>query len=125
MAETNPISFAENLHKVLARYIATTLPVSRRYPRLAAEFRALLNNQQLVQGPFVEALPDFEKGLPLSKLVRSAGGFLHDALRKLPYPDRPLHRHQEEALRRAVLDHESFLTATGTMARLCFVCIGA
>lgn len=114
MAETNPIAFAENLHKVLARYIATTLPVSRRYPRLAAEFRALLNNQQLVKGPFVEALPDFEKGLPLSKLVRSAGGFLHDALRNLPYPERPLHRHQEEALRRAVLDHESFLTATGT-----------
>jgi superfamily II DNA/RNA helicase len=114
MPETNPISFAEDLRKVLARYIATTLPISRRYPRLAAEFRALLDGEQLVQGPYVEALPDFEKGQPLSRLVKSAGGFLHDALRSLPYTNRQLHRHQEEALKRAVLERESFLTATGT-----------
>ena len=114
MAETNPITFAENLRAVLSRYIATTLPISRRYPRLAAEFRMLLDKEQLVQGPYVEALPDFEKGAPLSKLLRSAGGFLHDGLGKLPTAGRRLHLHQEEALRRAVVDHESFLTATGT-----------
>jgi DEAD/DEAH box helicase/Helicase conserved C-terminal domain/Domain of unknown function (DUF1998) len=114
MSETNPIAFAESLRKVLARYIATTLPISRRYPRLAEEFRALLDREQLVQGPYVEALPDFEKGQPLSQLLRSAGGFLHDSLGKLPTGARPLHRHQEEALRRAIVDKESFLTATGT-----------
>ena len=59
MSEANPITFAENLRTVLARYIATTLPISRRYPRLGREFRELLQREQLVQGPYVEALPDF------------------------------------------------------------------
>jgi hypothetical protein len=114
MAETNPIAFASDLHTVLSRYIATTLPISRRYPRLAAEFRELLAGEQLIQGPFVEALPDFEKGDPLSALLRSAGGFLHDSLGKLPTAGRRLHKHQQEALTRAVMHHESLLTATGT-----------
>lgn len=114
MSETNPIAFADGLRAVLARYIATTLPVSRRYPGLASEFRKLLDQEKLVQGPYVEALPDFEKGQPLSELLMSAGGFLHNGLGLLPTAGRKLHLHQEEALRRAVVDRESFLTATGT-----------
>jgi len=114
MSDTNPIAFAQDLKSVLARYIATTLPISRRYTKLAREFRDLLGREQLVQGPFVEALPDFEKGMSLTQLLQSAGGFLHDGLGKLPTAARPLHLHQEKALRHAVLDQESFLTATGT-----------
>ena len=114
MSEANPITFAENLRTVLARYIATTLPISRRYPRLGREFRELLQREQLVQGPYVEALPDFEKGKSLAGLLKSAGGFIHDSMGKLPTADRKLHRHQEEALRRAIVDEDSFLTATGT-----------
>jgi ATP-dependent helicase YprA (DUF1998 family) len=114
MSETNPISFAQDLRAVMARYIATTLPISRRYPKLAGEFRQLLDHENLVQGPFVEALPDFEKGKPLAQLLKSAGGFLHDGLGRLPTANRPLHLHQEEALLRAIVSNESFLTATGT-----------
>lgn len=114
MSETNPITFAEDLRAVLARYISTTLPISRRYPNLQNEFRALLDREELVKGPYVEALPDFEKGRSIAQLLKSAGGFLHDGLGSLPTAHRLLHRHQEEALRRAVVDQESFLTATGT-----------
>ena len=114
MSDTNPIVFSQSIKAVLARYISTTLPISRRYPKLGSEFRRLLDQEQLVQGPYVEALPDFEKGKSLAELLTSAGGFLHDGLGKLPMLDRPLHLHQEKALRHAVLDRESFLTATGT-----------
>ena len=114
MSETNPISFSQDLKKVLARYIATTLPISRRYPRLGQEFSLLLEREQLVQGPYVEALPDFEKGRPLAQLLKRAGGFIHDGLGSLPTASRPLHLHQEKALRHAIVDQESFLTATGT-----------
>ncbi|MDO9073129.1 MAG: DEAD/DEAH box helicase [Rubrivivax sp.] len=114
MSDTNPISFSQDLKGVLARYIATTLPVSRRYPKLRQEFRALLEHEQLVQGPYVEALPDFEKGKSLAQLLKSAGGYLHDALGRLPTATRALHLHQESALRHAIVDQESFLTATGT-----------
>jgi len=114
MSDTNPISFARDLRAVLARYIATTLPISRRYPKLSHEFRELLSHEQLVQGPYVEALPDFEKGKSVAQLLNKAGGFLHDGLGLLPTANRPLHQHQEEALRHAIVEHESFLTATGT-----------
>lgn len=114
MSETNPIAFADDLRRVLSRYIATTLPISRRYPQLASEFRRILDSEPLVQGPYVEALPDFEKGKSISQLLRSAGGFLHDGMGKLPISSRRLHLHQEEAFKCALVDKESFLTATGT-----------
>lgn len=114
MAETNPIAFAAELRAVLARYIATTLPISRRYPKLRTQFREVLANQQLLAGPFVEALPDFEKGKSVLQLLRSSGGYLDDALAKIQTAARPLHKHQEEALRAAVVEQLSFLTATGT-----------
>jgi hypothetical protein len=114
MSETNPISFSQDLKTVIARYIATTLPISRRYSKLGREFRLLLEQEQLVQGPYVEALPDFEKGKTLAQLLTKSGGFLHNGLGQIPTADRPLHLHQEKALRHAVVDQESFLTATGT-----------
>lgn len=114
MSDTNPIAFSQDLKTVLARYIATTLPISRRYTKLGREFRQLLEQEQLVQGPYVEALPDFEKGKPLAQLLKKAGGILHDGLGLLPTANRPLHLHQEKALRHAIIDQDSFLTATGT-----------
>lgn len=114
MSETNPVALAADLGQVLQRYIATTLPISARYPALAKRFRTILSEEPLVKGPFVEALPDFEKGATLNQLLAKNGGFLHDGLGLLPFAARPLHRHQEEALRSAVLDSESLLVATGT-----------
>jgi len=32
MKDTNPIELVEDLKSVLERYIATTLPIGRRYP---------------------------------------------------------------------------------------------
>lgn len=114
MSEANPIALVEELKTVLERYIATTLPVSRRYPRLAERFRTELSNQHLVEGPYVEALPDFEKGNTLAELTQGQGGFLHDALAGLPTASRRLHLHQQRAIEFAVRDGKSLLVATGT-----------
>jgi len=116
MYESNPLVLFNNLNQTLRRYIPTTLPVSRRYPRLQDAFRTLLDEQELVKGPFVEALPDFEKARDLRTLLRKNGGFLHDGLESLPDKilDRQLHGHQEEALTKACKDGRSILVATGT-----------
>jgi len=114
MSETNPIALVDELKAVLERYIATTLPISRRYPRLAERFRNELAAQDLVSGPFVEALPDFEKGKTLADLTLAQGGFLHDALAGLPTATRRLHLHQQRALEFAARDGKSLLVATGT-----------
>lgn len=114
MNESNPIALVEDLKTVLERYIATTLPISRRYPLLAERFRAELSQQRLVDGPYVEALPDFEKGASLAELTQGQGGFLHDALATLPSAGRRLHLHQQRALELAARDGKSLLVATGT-----------
>lgn len=114
MKDTNPILLAEELKSVLQRYIATTLPISRRYPNLGAQFRNELQAQTLVEGPYVEALPDFEKGDSLEVLLTPHGGFLHPSLGKLPTAKRKLHRHQQRALELAGRDGKSILVATGT-----------
>lgn len=114
MKDANPIALVEELKGVLHRYITTTLPISRRYPRLAEQFRAELSNQTLVEGPYVEALPDFEKGGSLEDLLQQNGGFLHPAMANLPTASRKLHKHQQRALELAGRDGKSLLVATGT-----------
>ena len=115
MNESNPITLVEELKAVLARYIATTLPISRRYPLLGERFRAELAQQLLVEGPYVEGLPDFEKGASLTALTHGQGGFMHDALAGLPKAEeRRLHLHQQRALELAVRDGKNILVATGT-----------
>src|SRR4030042_522362 len=116
MYESNPLILKPRVTPTLRRYISTTLPISRRYPRLQDAFRDLLNEQELVKGPFVEALPDFRKGRSLRALLRRNGGFLHDSLEGLPATilDRSLHHHQEESLIKTCKDKESIIVATGT-----------
>lgn len=116
MYESNPLVLFDTLNQTLRRYIPTTLPISRRYPQLQDEFRKLLNDEELVKGPYVEALPDFKKGKPLRALLRKNGGYLNDKLDSLPKNllDRSLHSHQEEAFTRACKDNKSILVATGT-----------
>ena len=116
MYEGNPLILFETLKQTLRRYITTTLPISRRYPKLQEAFRGLLDDQELVKGPFVEALPDFKKANTLRALLRTNGGFLNNGLESLPARilDRALHGHQEEALSKACHDSQSILVATGT-----------
>ncbi|PNU19689.1 hypothetical protein C2E25_11340 [Geothermobacter hydrogeniphilus] len=114
MSDSNPLVLFETLRETLRRYIPTTLPISRRYPSLQEEFRSLLNDQTLVKGPYVEALPDFEKGQSIADFLDA--GYLHEGFRALPeeWLERPLHKHQEEALKLACRDRESLMVATGT-----------
>lgn len=114
--ENNPLNLFNTLNETLQRYLLTSLPVSHRYPKLRQAFKQQLAQEQLVKGPYVEALPDFEKGCPLSDLLAMNGGFLHDALSNLEVNilERPLHKHQQQALTAACRDGESLLVATGT-----------
>jgi hypothetical protein len=116
MPEYNPIELTKTLRETLTRYIPTTLPISRRYPELRQRFYDLVREQSLVIGPYVEALPDFEKGKPLKALIEGQGGLLHRGFLKLPEHllNRPFHLHQERALTAACRDKESLIVATGT-----------
>lgn len=116
MSETNPLVLVDNLKSTLHRYITTTLPVSRRYPNLQQKVKELVAAQPLVKGPYIEGLPDFEKGKSIRELCQSSGGFLHNSLQRLPENilQRKLHLHQEKALTAACRDQQSLIVATGT-----------
>ena len=116
MFESNPIHLVENLKATLKRYISTSLPISYRYPVLQQAFFDLVSSQDLVKGPYVEALPDFEKGKPLKNLLETNGGFLHNGFKKFSDQllDRKLHLHQEMSLEAACNENKSLIVATGT-----------
>jgi ATP-dependent helicase YprA (DUF1998 family) len=119
MKELDPIVFRDLLRGTLARFISTAAPVSQvRAPRLARHISEALNSPavSLVKGPFVESLPDFEKGASLHDLVQAQKLCLKwTVLSETPEGDkifrRGLHTHQAEALDRS---GENYLVATGT-----------
>lgn len=118
MADLNPLAFKNALEQTISRFIATSAGVSStRAPELSGAITNLLSSEQvqLVKGPYVESLPDFEKSNTLAELIeknvlceewlalsRSETG------RQLL--DRPLHKHQQDA----ILFAGNYLVATGT-----------
>jgi len=114
MTILDPNAYREALNHTLARFVSTSSPINEiRAPRLAKELRKEIGKLQFVKGPFVETLPDFEKGQSLEAL--HAAGVLDHRWTTFAEKDpgvwsRPLHLHQEEALLRS----ENHLVATGT-----------
>ncbi|WP_283138126.1 DEAD/DEAH box helicase [Rhizohabitans arisaemae] len=96
------------------RYLRSLLPV--RDPRIAEALSAeITRNPALTKGPLLEATPRYAAGATLRTLI--AEGVLDPAFATLASDDlpldRPLHRHQEQALRKAVTGR-NLVVATGT-----------
>ena len=132
-AELDPLSFKIHLGDVLARYITTAAPVSpARAPRLSKAIAEACAKAGLVKGPFVESLPDFEKGGSIRQLV--AEGVLHEAWAELESSEegrrqfeRPLHLHQTAAIgsdERPLLRHRTsrWTTRVSSDVIKCRVC---
>lgn len=88
-----------------------------RSEALRADFeRALKTQVQLTRGPFLEASPPFEDSKSLGELI--AAGVLSAGLAGLDpavFPvDRPLRKHQEMAIEKAVIHRRNLVVATGT-----------
>jgi hypothetical protein len=113
--ELDPLLFKTRLRETLARYTSTAAGVSAaRAPLLSQRVAATIAAADLVKGPFVESLPDFEKGASIRQMVQD--GRLHKGWTALDRSDtgralmdRPLHLHQAAAVG---LD-ENYLVAHG------------
>jgi ATP-dependent helicase YprA (DUF1998 family) len=120
MSDLDPLELRRRLNDTLARYITTAVPISgQRVPRLSKSVRQAIADPatRLVRGPYLESIPDFEKGQGLKDLVdgdvlhaRWAGMATtgHDSLY-----ERRLHAHQEKAILTARAGR-NYLVATGT-----------
>ncbi|MGW4638433.1 DEAD/DEAH box helicase [Sphaerisporangium sp. NPDC004334] len=96
------------------RYLRSLLPV--REPRIAAALaEEITGSPMLTKGPLLEATPPYQTGATLGELIDE--GVLGPEFRMLTGPelplDRPLYRHQENALRKATKGR-NLVVATGT-----------
>jgi ATP-dependent helicase YprA (DUF1998 family) len=117
MTEQNPVVFGKTLETTIRRYLKAALPISQKYPRLRQAInKALEQRELLLKGPFVEALPDFIKRSSLREMIGGETPLLHPDFRQLPAEllDRPLHRHQADALETIIRGERNVIVATGT-----------
>lgn len=112
--DLNPLHFRRQLNDSLARFIAAAASVSQsRAPRLRSKVIEQISKEVLVKGPFVESLPDFDKGMSLRDMA--SAGRLHSDWNKMSQHaadlwERPLHAHQCLAMEQS----ENYIVATGT-----------
>ncbi|GAB2822110.1 DEAD/DEAH box helicase [Actinocorallia aurea] len=111
----DPLATSALVIATYRRYLRSLLPV--RDPRIAEALDEQIRTSPLLtKGPFLEATPPYETGSALSALIDE--GILDPAFATLGGPelplDRPLYRHQEEALRKAITYRRNVVVATGT-----------
>jgi ATP-dependent helicase YprA (DUF1998 family) len=110
----DPIATSTLLSSTYRRYLRSLLPV-RDTALAQALARRIDTSPLLTKGPLLEATPPYRTGATLRELVDE--GVLDRAFTRLGGPalplDRPLYRHQEEALRKAAAGR-NLVVATGT-----------
>ena len=108
----NPIQLAREIEERYRRYLTTTFYF--KDPVLRQSFEKALRSGHLIRGPFLEATPVFQRGLPPRSLFESLlKGQPEEGFLKAVHADRPLYKHQEEAIRR-VFEGKNVVVATGT-----------
>ncbi|MEQ8717738.1 MAG: DEAD/DEAH box helicase [Acidimicrobiales bacterium] len=109
----DPLDAAKTISRRYESYLRDTFMPQRE--DLAGELIGALRNKTLTKGPYLEASAPFENGAPIAGLV--AEGVLSELFGRfgdeLP-EDRPLYVHQEQAIRKAVVDRRNLVVSTGT-----------
>lgn len=108
----NPIKLANQIEERYRLYLKTTFYF--KDPALRKSFEEALDSGRLSKGPYLEGTPVFKRGQTPPALFESLLGFQPDeGFLKAMQGDRPLYRHQEEAIRR-VFNGRNVVVATGT-----------
>lgn len=108
----NPVDLADQVEERYQRYLQTTFYFKDSV--LRQSFREALKRGRLRKGPYLEATPTFKRGATPSALLRELLGHEPDpGFLKAIAGDRPLYRHQEQAIR-SVFNNHNIVVATGT-----------
>lgn len=115
MTALDALAATRRIEDSYRRYLISTY--SPRSPELRADFAQELGDKfPIARGPFLQATPPFAPGASVDDLI--AEGLLETSLNRLPsnmFPTaRPLHAHQETAIRKAVGNNRNLIVATGT-----------
>ncbi|GGC73819.1 DEAD/DEAH box helicase [Hoyosella rhizosphaerae] len=110
----DPLRTSSDIEGAYKRYIKTL--ITPREADLAKAFAAEVNStKHLTRGPILELTPPYEPGKSISELIEE--GVLHSQVANLDSVslplDRPLYKHQEQAIRKVVAGRNVVVT-TGT-----------
>ena len=109
----NALDAASRIEDAYRSYLLSTFRPNQE--RLAREFESGIRDATLTKGPFLEASAPFEHGCSVRELVEEellSELFLRFTEDTFPI-DRPLHVHQETAIRKAV-GRRNLIVSTGT-----------
>ena len=108
----NPIELSRDIEERYRRYLKTTFYFKE--PDLRASFEEALNSGYLSKGPYLEATSVFKRGQTPRKLFTYLlGSQLDEGFLKAIDGDRPLYRHQEQAIE-GVSRESNVIVTTGT-----------
>jgi ATP-dependent helicase YprA (DUF1998 family) len=115
MTTLDPLHASERIRDEYRRYLLSTFPLRR--PDLQQAFADQLDGRfPLARGPILQASAPYSPGRSVRELV-DEGVLSERFLRLQPeqFPvDRPLHQHQEQAIKKAVEERRNLVVATGT-----------
>ncbi|MDH7578885.1 MAG: DEAD/DEAH box helicase [Bacillota bacterium] len=111
----DPINAAMAIRESYLSYLTTTFRF--RDTALQEQFESGLRREaDFIRGPILEATSPFETGFTIAGLIGE--GTLSNRFTLLNTPllpaDRPLYRHQEQAIRKLVIGRRNVVVATGT-----------
>lgn len=109
----DPIAASQHIDSDYRRYLRTLLRPNEREIRDSFN-QAIDSAPDLTKGPYLQSTPPYETGAALRELV--AEGVVHESIEslggELPF-DRPLYRHQENAVRK-IRQGRNLVVSTGT-----------
>lgn len=107
------INLAKQVEERYKRYLETTFYF--KDPDLRKSFQEALSSGHLSKGPYLEATPVFKRGKRTYELFRELLTVpLDEGFLKAVLGDRPLHLHQEDAVRKVFGEARNVVVATGT-----------
>jgi len=106
------VTLAQEIADAYRRYLEATFHF--KDPELRASFSQALERSYLVKGPYLEATPRFKRGAtPRALFQQLLGKPMPDAIIRSLHGDRPLYKHQEQAISQASAG-KNVVVATGT-----------
>lgn len=107
----SPVVASKNITEKYYRYLKTSFKMSEPYKE---EFEELIDHgDPFAAGPYLDVTDAFKKGNSIRELIGE--GILPESFVRIGMNlDRPLYKHQENAIRKVAVEHKNLVVSTGT-----------